>query len=70
MPDLTEAMRGAKILVFVIPHQFISNICDQMKPHITGGTIGISLIKVQSCPLSAKHFFSTRVSVIRSVEMF
>lgn len=67
MPDLTEAMRGAKILVFVIPHQFISNICDQMKPHITGGTIGISLIKVRSRRLSSEHFFSTCVSVTRSV---
>lgn len=45
IPDITEAVKGAKILVFVIPHQFISNICDQMKPHITEGTIGISLIK-------------------------
>ncbi|KAF0045744.1 hypothetical protein F2P81_002273 [Scophthalmus maximus] len=45
VPDITEAVKGAKILVFVIPHQFIAKLCDQMKPHITEGTIGISLIK-------------------------
>ncbi|KAM3585106.1 uncharacterized protein V6R79_007668 [Siganus canaliculatus] len=45
VPEITEAVKGAKILVFVIPHQFISKLCDQMKPHITEGTIGISLIK-------------------------
>uniref|UniRef100_A0A672Y3K0 Glycerol-3-phosphate dehydrogenase [NAD(+)] n=1 Tax=Sphaeramia orbicularis TaxID=375764 RepID=A0A672Y3K0_9TELE len=45
VPDITEAVKGAKILIFVIPHQFISKLCDQMKPHITEGTIGISLIK-------------------------
>ncbi|XP_070813742.1 glycerol-3-phosphate dehydrogenase 1-like protein [Chaetodon trifascialis] len=45
IPDVTEAVKGAKILVFVIPHQFISKLCDDMKPHISEGTIGISLIK-------------------------
>uniref|UniRef100_A0A665WGC1 Glycerol-3-phosphate dehydrogenase [NAD(+)] n=1 Tax=Echeneis naucrates TaxID=173247 RepID=A0A665WGC1_ECHNA len=45
VPDITEAVKGAKILVFVIPHQFIGKLCDQIKPHITEGTIGISLIK-------------------------
>ncbi|KAI4831790.1 hypothetical protein KUCAC02_001312 [Chaenocephalus aceratus] len=45
VPDISEAVKGAKILVFVIPHQFISKLCDQIKPHISGGTIGISLIK-------------------------
>ncbi|XP_068165852.1 glycerol-3-phosphate dehydrogenase [NAD(+)], cytoplasmic-like [Antennarius striatus] len=45
IPDITEAVKGVSILVFVIPHQFISGVCDQMKPHIMEGTIGISLIK-------------------------
>uniref|UniRef100_A0A3Q1IQM0 Glycerol-3-phosphate dehydrogenase [NAD(+)] n=1 Tax=Anabas testudineus TaxID=64144 RepID=A0A3Q1IQM0_ANATE len=45
VPDITEAVKGAKILVFVIPHQFIGKLCDQIKPHIMEGTIGISLIK-------------------------
>ncbi|KAF4100942.1 glycerol-3-phosphate dehydrogenase 1c [Onychostoma macrolepis] len=45
VPDVTEAMSGADFLIFVIPHQFIGKICDQMKPHIKPGAIGISLIK-------------------------
>ncbi|XP_061745111.1 glycerol-3-phosphate dehydrogenase 1-like protein isoform X1 [Nerophis ophidion] len=45
VPDVTEAVKGAKLLIFVIPHQFISSICDQIKPHIADGAIGISLIK-------------------------
>lgn len=45
VPDITEAVKGASILIFVVPHQFIGKLCDQMKPHITEGTIGISLIK-------------------------
>lgn len=45
VPDITEAVKGATILVFVIPHQFIGKLCDQMKPHIAEGAIGISLIK-------------------------
>ncbi|KAJ8003538.1 hypothetical protein DPEC_G00149390 [Dallia pectoralis] len=45
VPEITEAVKGASILIFVIPHQFIGRLCDQMKPHITQGTIGISLIK-------------------------
>ncbi|XP_034034593.1 glycerol-3-phosphate dehydrogenase 1-like protein isoform X2 [Thalassophryne amazonica] len=43
--DIAEAVKGAKVLVFVLPHQFISKLCDQMKPHIMEGAFGISLIK-------------------------
>ncbi|XP_076862737.1 glycerol-3-phosphate dehydrogenase 1c [Brachyhypopomus gauderio] len=43
--DVTMAVTGADYLVFVIPHQFIGKLCDQMKPHIKQGAIGISLIK-------------------------
>ncbi|KAG7463969.1 hypothetical protein MATL_G00182250 [Megalops atlanticus] len=45
VPEIVEAVMGADILVFVIPHQFIGKLCDQMKPHVKAGAIGISLIK-------------------------
>ncbi|XP_054915192.1 glycerol-3-phosphate dehydrogenase 1-like protein [Poeciliopsis prolifica] len=45
VPNVTDAVKGASILVFVIPHQFITKLCDEMKPHVTEGAIGISLIK-------------------------
>uniref|UniRef100_A0A3Q3X9W7 Glycerol-3-phosphate dehydrogenase [NAD(+)] n=1 Tax=Mola mola TaxID=94237 RepID=A0A3Q3X9W7_MOLML len=43
--DITEAVKGATVLVFVIPHQFISGLCDRMRAHVTEGAISISLIK-------------------------
>ncbi|XP_041120361.1 glycerol-3-phosphate dehydrogenase [NAD(+)], cytoplasmic-like [Polyodon spathula] len=45
VPDVAEASAGADILVFVVPHQFISKLCDQIKPKIKPATFGISLIK-------------------------
>ncbi|XP_067891263.1 glycerol-3-phosphate dehydrogenase [NAD(+)], cytoplasmic-like [Heterodontus francisci] len=45
MPNITEASDGADILVFVLPHQFIGPLCDQIKDHVKTDAIGISLIK-------------------------
>lgn len=50
VPDVAEAAKGADILVFVLPHQFIGRICEQIAGHIKPETFGISLIKV-SCHL-------------------
>lgn len=78
IPDVTEAIRLAKILVFVIPHQFISGVCEQIKSHVTEGTIGISLIKVTSSsffsllpPLisSLTHFLPTSSSPLRALTL-
>ncbi|KAG8432173.1 hypothetical protein GDO86_016712 [Hymenochirus boettgeri] len=45
VPDLVEATTGADILVFVLPHQFIGKICDQLVGHVKPEAFGISLIK-------------------------
>ncbi|CAH2304966.1 glycerol-3-phosphate dehydrogenase [NAD(+)], cytoplasmic-like [Pelobates cultripes] len=45
IPDLVKATEDADILVFVIPHQFIHRICDQLAGHLKSGVYGISLIK-------------------------
>lgn len=45
-PDLVKACSGADILLFVVPHQFIGKVCDQIKAHVKKGAIGMSLIKV------------------------
>ncbi|TSM44124.1 Glycerol-3-phosphate dehydrogenase [NAD(+)], cytoplasmic [Bagarius yarrelli] len=34
VPDLLEAVKGADILIFVIPHQFVKRTCDTIKGHI------------------------------------
>ena len=44
-PSLTESVEGSSILVFNLPHQFISGLCDQMKGHILPYARGISCIK-------------------------
>ncbi|EGV93605.1 Glycerol-3-phosphate dehydrogenase [NAD+], cytoplasmic [Cricetulus griseus] len=45
VPDIVQAAVDADILIFVVPHQFIGKICDQLKGHLKANTIGISLIK-------------------------
>lgn len=45
VPDLVEAVTGADILVFVIPHQFIGRVCDTIKGKIKRDALGLSLIK-------------------------
>ncbi|KAF7693176.1 glycerol-3-phosphate dehydrogenase 1b [Silurus meridionalis] len=45
VPDLLEAVKGADILIFVIPHQFIKRTCETIKGHIKPDAVGMSLIK-------------------------
>ncbi|KFQ24141.1 Glycerol-3-phosphate dehydrogenase [NAD(+)], cytoplasmic, partial [Merops nubicus] len=44
-PDLVKACSGADILLFVVPHQFIGKVCDQLKGHVKKDAVGVSLIK-------------------------
>lgn len=46
IPDLAESVKGADILIFVVPHQFILRVCDTIKDHIKKDAVGMSLIKV------------------------
>lgn len=48
---MVQAAADADILIFVVPHQFIGKICDQLRGHLKAKTIGISLIKVPGTPL-------------------
>ncbi|XP_037346575.2 glycerol-3-phosphate dehydrogenase [NAD(+)], cytoplasmic-like isoform X2 [Pungitius pungitius] len=45
VPDLAESVKGADILIFVVPHQFIVRVCDTIKDHIKKDAVGMSLIK-------------------------
>lgn len=45
VPDLLEATNDADILVFVVPHQFVNGLCDQLKGHVKKSAFAISLIK-------------------------
>ncbi|KAF9978714.1 glycerol-3-phosphate dehydrogenase [Actinomortierella ambigua] len=44
-PDLLETVRDATMLVFVVPHQFVTSICKQLKGKINPHAKAISLIK-------------------------
>ncbi|NXP40215.1 GPDA dehydrogenase, partial [Leiothrix lutea] len=44
-PDLLKACAGADVLLFVVPHQFIGKVCDQLKGHVKKEAVGMSLIK-------------------------
>uniref|UniRef100_A0A1I9G4G9 Glycerol-3-phosphate dehydrogenase [NAD(+)] n=2 Tax=Brugia TaxID=6278 RepID=A0A1I9G4G9_BRUMA len=45
IPDLLTACKGSDILIFVIPHQFVENVCIQLKGHLKEGALVVSLIK-------------------------
>ncbi|NIG58789.1 glycerol-3-phosphate dehydrogenase protein-like isoform 2 [Pontoporia blainvillei] len=45
IPNLSETVWDADLLVFVIPHQFIHGICDEISGKVPKGALGISLIK-------------------------
>ncbi|EQL00805.1 Glycerol-3-phosphate dehydrogenase, NAD-dependent [Ophiocordyceps sinensis CO18] len=44
-PSLVDAVRDSTILVFNLPHQFIGNVCNQVRGHILPYARGISCIK-------------------------
>ncbi|KAG2172263.1 hypothetical protein INT43_004804 [Umbelopsis isabellina] len=45
IPDVVEASKGATVLVFVLPHQFVRGVCEKMKGHVAHNARAISLIK-------------------------
>ncbi|XP_068791605.1 glycerol-3-phosphate dehydrogenase 1-like protein isoform X2 [Struthio camelus] len=45
VPNLNEAVQDADLLVFVIPHQFIHKICDEITGRVPKKALGITLIK-------------------------
>ncbi|KAJ3413107.1 Glycerol-3-phosphate dehydrogenase [Chytridiales sp. JEL 0842] len=44
-PTLLKAVEGATLLIFVIPHQFVKGICEQLKGRVSPTACAISLIK-------------------------
>ncbi|PKC16590.1 hypothetical protein RhiirA5_347453 [Rhizophagus irregularis] len=45
VPDLLEAAEGATILVIVIPHQFVNDICGKLKGKVHPKAKAVSLVK-------------------------
>jgi glycerol-3-phosphate dehydrogenase (NAD+) len=44
-PSLIDAVKDSSILIFNLPHEFIGNVCKQIKGHILPSARGISCIK-------------------------
>jgi glycerol-3-phosphate dehydrogenase (NAD+) len=44
-PSISSAVKDASLLIFNVPHQFVSNICDQLKGNILPYARAISCIK-------------------------
>ena len=45
-PDVESCTRDTDVLIFVMPHQFLTKVCQTMKPFLKPGAYGCSLIKV------------------------
>ncbi|CAF0973901.1 unnamed protein product [Adineta ricciae] len=45
VPDLDEAVKDADILIFVIPHQFVKQTCEELKSKVKQDAFAITLIK-------------------------
>ncbi|RYG59567.1 hypothetical protein EON64_20100, partial [archaeon] len=45
VPDLLESIKGAKMLLFVVPHQFLPGVLKQLKGQVPPSTVCVSLIK-------------------------
>ena len=46
VPDVKVAVEGTTILVFVVPHQFVAGLCNQLKGVVKPNAIAVLLIKV------------------------
>ena len=44
-----EAVAGADVLVFCVPHQFAHGVCKELRAVVSPGTVAISLTKVTIC---------------------
>jgi glycerol-3-phosphate dehydrogenase (NAD+) len=46
--DVVKTVHNADVIVFVVPHQFVRGICEQIKGKVKKGAVVLSLIKVNS----------------------
>lgn len=60
-PSLKDSVKDSTILVFNLPHQFISGLCDQMKGSILPYARGISCIKGVSVSSEDIELFSESI---------
>lgn len=68
--NVVEASKEADVLIFVVPHQFVSKICNDLKGNIKPGVIAISLIKGLSMKQgSGLHLISEEINNILNIDV-
>uniref|UniRef100_A0AC35TM93 Glycerol-3-phosphate dehydrogenase [NAD(+)] n=1 Tax=Rhabditophanes sp. KR3021 TaxID=114890 RepID=A0AC35TM93_9BILA len=68
--DVVETCRDADVLIFVVPHQFVARICNQLKGNIKPHAKGVSLIKglaVKKESASGIHLISEEINEILGI---
>ncbi|KAI8823976.1 NAD-dependent glycerol-3-phosphate dehydrogenase N-terminus-domain-containing protein [Fimicolochytrium jonesii] len=58
VPQLLDAVKDATLLIFVIPHQFVKGVCEQLKGNIHPEARAISLIKGVDISKGGLHLIS------------
>lgn len=61
-PELENAVKGANMLVFVTPHQFMEGICKRLAGKIRRDAEGISLVKGMEVKKEGPSMISTLIS--------
>ncbi|KAI9264137.1 glycerol-3-phosphate dehydrogenase [NAD+] [Phascolomyces articulosus] len=67
IPDVVEACKGATLIVFVLPHQFVRGVCEKMKGHLAPNARAISLIKGLEITPQGTRLFSEEISRILDI---
>ncbi len=57
IPDVVEVAKDADILIFVLPHQFMTNTCKPLVGKIKSNAFGVSLCKVKKHMIFVIYFF-------------
>lgn len=60
-PSIQDAVKDSTILIFNLPHQFIVNLCKQLRGHIAPYARGISCIKGVNVDESSVSLFSETI---------
>jgi glycerol-3-phosphate dehydrogenase (NAD+) len=66
-PSAAEAAKGAQLLVFVAPHQFIPRICDTIKDFVAPGA-RVGLLRLIERRASALSLHAQAISLVKGFE--
>ena len=57
IPDVVEAAQDADIIIFVLPHQFMTNTCKPLIGKVKPTSFGVSLCKVKYILLFFDYYY-------------